>query len=278
MGERLINRRNPTFTSPPNPLQGSYDTFNAGVDQNAEDYDSIMGGYKQLLERNKTALDPNSLKKYNPTTYDYKESADTRSSLNNLGELSKTGGYSEADIANLRARGISPIRAIYANAQRNLARGKALQGGYSPNAAAAGTRMAREQSDLISGAVQNVNAGIAQNQASNRLQAAPAYAGAAAHDQDTRNTFGRGNVDILNDAAKFNVGNEVDFNKLRGASDLGALQGMTSLYGTTPALANTFGNQALRAADMQSNNINAGNSTGLQAIGSTLTRRPSRLG
>src|SRR5262245_54171702 len=35
-------------------------------------------------------------------------------------EFSQTGGYSPTDIANMRARGVSPIRASYANAQRGI--------------------------------------------------------------------------------------------------------------------------------------------------------------
>lgn len=261
-----ISRFGQRPTRPLDPLAGSYGTYNAGVQQNAEDYDTIMGGYKKLFDKSQSGEG-----KLTPKTYDYTSSAAQQDSIKNLGELSKTGGYSEADIADLRARGISPIRAIYAAAQRNLQRGKALQGGYSPNMAAATTRMAREQSDLISGKVSDVNAGIAQNVASNRLAASSPYATAAAHESDTRNEYGRKNVDADIDAQKFNLTNPA-------ATGSAALSGMTSLYGITPALASTFGNQALSAAQMQSNNINTSNQNGLQMVGSYMNSRRGRPG
>lgn len=61
-------------------------------------------------------------------------------------EFAQTGGFSPEDLANIRARSVSPIRAVYANAQRAVERQRALQGGYSPGFQAAMTKMAREQS------------------------------------------------------------------------------------------------------------------------------------
>lgn len=61
-------------------------------------------------------------------------------------QFAETGGFSPDDLANIRARAVSPIRAVYANAQREVSRNRALQGGYSPNFNAAMAKMAREQS------------------------------------------------------------------------------------------------------------------------------------
>src|SRR5437773_5397071 len=46
-------------------------------------------------------------------------------------EFSKTGGFSPEDLANIRARALSPVRAVYSNAQREVNRQRSLQGGYS---------------------------------------------------------------------------------------------------------------------------------------------------
>lgn len=276
MAEKLIRRG---YTPPPvDPLAGNYGAYNAGVQQNAEDYDSIMQGYKGILAGNQNRLDPSLFKDYQPTSFQYSPSAAQTESISNLGNLSKTGGYTQAEIADLRARGISPIRAIYANAKRNIDRQRTLQGGYSPNYTAATAKMAREEGALISDKTTDINAGIADKVAQGRLGIAGTYASAAGNQSDTANRYGRANVEDVNEANRFNAANKLDLAKLRTSSDSDALHGMTSLYGTTPALASTFGNQALNAAQLQSSNINAGNQAGLQAIGSTLTRRPLRLG
>lgn len=70
--------------------------------------------------------------------------------MGNYQDFIKTGGYSSDDLANIRARSIEPTRAIYANMERELDRNRALQGGYSPNYAAASAKMGRESSQQIS--------------------------------------------------------------------------------------------------------------------------------
>jgi len=73
-----------------------------------------------------------------------------------------TGGYSKDDLANIRERSISPLRSVYANANREVDRSRALSGGYSPGFGVLKARMAREQGQAISDANTNVNADIAQ--------------------------------------------------------------------------------------------------------------------
>jgi hypothetical protein len=143
-------------------------------------------------------------------------------------EFSQTGGYSPTDISNMRARGVSPIRSAYANAQRNVGRQRSLQGGYSPNAVATQARMAREQGQSMADATQNVEAGLAEARNKGRL----AGLGGMSDIEKQR-------LAAQIDVGKFNAtqGNEDNLNQLR------ALQGMTSLYGTTPGMAQLFGNQ-----------------------------------
>mgnify|MGYP001604076029 FL=1 len=76
-------------------------------------------------------------------------------------DFSKTGGFSPMDISNMRSRAVSPVRAVYANAQQNVNRQRALQGGYSPGFGALQARMAREQSSGTSDAAINAEAGLA---------------------------------------------------------------------------------------------------------------------
>lgn len=84
-------------------------------------------------------------------------------------DFSNTGGYSDADKANMRSRAVSPLRAVYANANRGVTRQRALQGGYSPGYTSAMTRMAREQSQGLSDANINVEAELAEMTQKGRL-------------------------------------------------------------------------------------------------------------
>lgn len=79
----------------------------------------------------------------------------------NFNDFAKTGGYSSMDLSNIRSRAVSPIRAMYANANREVDRSRALQGGYSPGFATAKSRMAREMSSAASDATTNAEGMIA---------------------------------------------------------------------------------------------------------------------
>lgn len=280
------------------------EAYPAAVQQTGEDYDSIMGGYKSLLssldqpsslsQRFTGLLDqaPLSYNPITPQTYQYKQNPLLTDALTNLQGLSQTGGYSEQDINSLRERGISPIRSVYANAMRNMDRRRTISGNNSPNFNAASAKMARELSDLISSKTNDVNAGIAQNVAQNKLAISPVFASAAAGANEEENSYGRANTDILNRAGELNserkfntdVANRNSYmdvlNAMKSMSDsdaarkLSALNSMTSLYGTTPALAATFGDQAARAAQIQES-ANARNAqTGLGLIGQSM-RQPT---
>lgn len=184
------------------PMTDQYNLYNTAVQQQAGDYGNIMEGYKNLLGRG--------------------PSADSMSATANLGNLATTGGLSEEDIRNIRARGISPIRSVYSSANRDVDRQKGIQGGYSPNYGAVKAKMARELSSTLSDKSTDVEGMIAEMRQRGRLQAAPQYSAAVSQNDNN-------------------------------ARD--ALQGMTGLYGTTPALASLYGGQALQGAQLQ-NQIN----------------------
>ena len=77
-------------------------------------------------------------------------------------QFAQTGGFSPEDLANIRARALSPVRAVYSNAQREVNRQRSLQGGYSPGFGTLEARMAREQGQGISDAATGAEANIAQ--------------------------------------------------------------------------------------------------------------------
>lgn len=249
-----------TKKPPPNPLTQQYKLADTAVTQQAGDYDTIMRGYTDNLAalRNQTN---NGV--YSPTIPQYQPTTDYTSALGQLKNLGQTGGYSPGDVADLRERGISPIRSVYANAQRDINRRNTVSGGVSANYNALKARMAREESSKIADQVTNVNASIADRIASNKVGLAGTTGQLAAGEQSERNRFGLNAAEIQNEASRFNATRK-DANN---SNILQNLSGMQSLYGTTPALSSLFGNQALQAASLQ-NNINQQNiSNGLSLIG-----------
>ncbi len=86
--------------------------------------------------------------------------------------FAKTGGLSPTDIAAIRSRSISPIRAAYSNAERNVSRGMNSGVSGSMNPALGGllqARMAREQGQGAADATTNAEAGIASLVSQNKL-------------------------------------------------------------------------------------------------------------
>jgi len=234
---------------------GNPQSYTGAAKQQAGDYDAIMKSYADMAGKLKSggggSVQSSSV---SPQAIQYNKSDDVSAALGNLAGLTKTGGYSEQDKADLRARGISPLRSIYSSAQQGLNRNKALSGGYSPNFAAASAKMARSLSDQIGGAEQSVNAGIAQNVAGNKVAIAPAYASAALGESGQRIGVDTSNAGNALQAGIANSGNslqaEIANAQLKQGNNrdiLSAIEGMKSLYGTTPALTNLFGNQVMQA-------------------------------
>ena len=194
-----------------------------------------------------------------PQTAAYK---DPFNSYAGFTEFSETGGYSPEDIANMRARGISPIRAAYANAEREMGRQRSLQGGYSANAFAGLGRMAREQGQAAADATQNVEAGLAEARNRGRLsglggmsdiegqrlgadvdlakfnsQQAMAAAQANAAGRLRAASAGASARNAANQTAAYSAAQNTEM-RLR------ALGGMTDLRGQTPGTVKMYGDQA----------------------------------
>lgn len=148
-------------------------------------------------------------------------------------------------------------------------RGNVLAGGYSPNMPAASARMARELSEQIAGTTTKVNADIAERVAAGKQAAIPQFAGMAERESAASNEVAARNIAERNRANEGNIlrGMEADRTNAAGKNEtlnaleriegmdanrkLQALEAMRALYGTTPALAQLFGQQALGAAELQ---------------------------
>lgn len=242
------------------------ETYAASIEQSASDYDEIMRRYKDIIDGGVspevTALAAQykelGRENYDPAQTKYERSPEMGDAIGNLGELSRTGGYDEAGKADLRERGVSPIRAVYKNAMQNITRQKALQGGYSPNYTAAMSKLTRGLSDRVSAGTRDVNAGIAQNVASNRVGIAGQYANTTSNETGMINNVNQQNADRADRAKSFNRGaREFAIGGLGGLygnqqnTRFNAVEGMRSLYGTTPANPALYGQQALQRASIE---------------------------
>ncbi len=254
----MINTQQTAFQDPMNQVRDQLNTtqnrfsnnYDTGVAKNFGSYDDIMRGYQGVVD---DAASGKFRKKgyggsdYNPQTIE--AGPDPFKSYGGYDEFSRTGGFSEGDKQNMRERAIAPTRAVFQSNLRNINRQKALQGGYSPNATAAIAKSAREQSQAAADATVNSNADIAQMVQSGRLAGLGGMSGIEGQ---------RYNRDF--DIKKFNAGQQNWADENRGAdrrfgysnqedpmaNRLAALQGMTGLYGTTPAMAQLFGDQVLK--------------------------------
>lgn len=261
-------------TVPQSSVGGNY---TGAVNTQAGDYDNIMAAYQSLLSQaqNNTASGNNTSLSFNPITAQqsqysptaYSQSAGFSDALSQINNAAQTGGYSEGDLSNLRARGVSPIRAVYSQAKQNLERQKSLQGGYSPNYGALQSKMAREQSSLLSDKTTDVNAGIADMVAKGKASALSQYGSLTGNENTLMNTINSqnaqginasnaNNAQAVNQANQFNQSMAAQIAQMNNSlqnsqyqQQLAPIQGMQSLYGTTPALVNTFGNQVLQAGN-----------------------------
>lgn len=230
------------------PVEGMYDLYDTSVTKQAGDYDDIMEKFKSIYG---SASGPgggsSGMYKFDPykaAQTSYRQSDDTTAALASLKDLSETGGLDAAAQQNLRARGISPIRAQYATAARDMDRQRRLSGATSANFGAVTSKMARDQSSLIADQMDKVNAGIAEMVQSGRLSAAPNYASAASAESQRKTNVDVGNTEAKNEAARHNASGLLQSRSAQRGDRLGAVSGMANLYGTTPALSNLYGSHA----------------------------------
>lgn len=201
------------------------DYYTQAADEAKNDYRNIMDQYKNFQAKN-----PNQLKLQN---VDYNRNPEMNEAFGGYRNFMQTGGFSDEDVANMRARGISPIRAVYANMANELARQKNLQGGYSPNMAAAMTRMRGSTSQQIADQVQNVNAQLAEQIQRGKMFGTEGMGNLSVRDLDFAQQ-----AKLANQQAALQASRE-------GLADpsLSAIHGQAQLFGTTPGMARMFGEQ-----------------------------------
>lgn len=234
--------------------QEMWNTYMTGKDQNLADYGNIMGGYRDFTSQ---------ISKQGPTKFSYRNvSAERpaelgesygylREAMPGYRDFAQTGGYSPTDIQELRARGVAPIRSAYGNTMMELNRSRALGGaGGAPNYIAAASKAQRELPGQMADAMTGVNAQLAQDIRQGKLAGLAGISGIGS----TMGGLSSQEAGRMLQAAMANQNADLQAQQLSEQSlqalrntQLEGLRGQTSLYGTTPGLASTFGNQALDA-------------------------------
>lgn len=252
----LDNLRNQTVV-PQN--QQFWNDYLVDRDRAREDYGGMMGGYRNIAETAGNAYNPamqgfSALGFGGAGGWDQQFRGGLSSALGGYTDFANTGGLSGQNIQDIRARSVAPLRAVYANANRDINRQRSLQGGYSPNLTAAKAKMAREMGQGLSDASTNVEATLAEQIRAGKL------AGMAGQSQVS--TAGQGLQNAID-----SLGAQTRLQGLTGLANtagmgydtiLKALQGGTGLYGSTPGMAdlssrnvNTSTNQQLNLAELQ---------------------------
>lgn len=276
--EDQINYQRPRMESNQDQMMGTLrgsqaqfqTNYNSGVGRNLNDYDNMMGKYNDIYNDPwggiggggggggvgtgaGSAYDMYNNLAMNGGGYGWDplaRGAATRA-IGGFGEFADTGGFSEQDNQDIRARDIAPTRAVFSRAMDEAKRQGRLQP-FSPNMNSALSRMARDTSIAVGDMNTNANAGIAQMVQQGRLSGLQGLGQTGLGVQGAST-----NIDQLNaqmrlaglggmssiDSANASRGAAHDEAALRAR--FGALEGMNNLYGTNPALASTFGNQLL---------------------------------
>jgi len=230
------------------------DRFNSSADAANADYGRMMAGMEDWrtnsLNPLQASIDARQPHKFTYQSVGDKRSAETASALKGYQEFADTGGYSPTDIQELRARGISPIRSVYANAMQDVNRASALQGGYAPNAIAAQASMTRQLPGQLADATTNVNAGLADAIRQGKLAGLGGVTGISEAEAGRRMQSQMANqgADIQTQGMSEDAYNNWRQQQM-GMREL-ALKGYSTqagLYGTTPGMADMFGRQAISA-------------------------------
>jgi hypothetical protein len=198
-----------------------------------EKYDSTKDPY--YLTRLEDDLKGSGMDQFNPSTgVSGGRGGAIDKAINTYGNFADTGGFSPEDIQNIRARSVAPIRSIQDRNNQEIQRQSAIRGtAYSPNTTAALAKTNRDSAYAAGDVSTNAEAMIAQLMQQGKLYGAGGLASTGLADQGNT-TANRGlDLSAINSA----TGNQ-----------LNALQGKTQLYGTTPGLTKTFGDQLLTSS------------------------------
>lgn len=228
--------------------------YNQSADQSQNDYADIQNSYRSARD--------NASSNYGPEYAAYQnfangsqggasfDSSAMNRAIQGFDEFSKTGGYSDQNIQDIRARSVSPIRSAYANAQAEISRQRALNGGYSPNATAALASMARDQGQAGADALTNTNANIAQMVQQGRLSGLTGEASTGAQLAGAQLQASQ----IGNQSRLAGIGGMSDLAKQRIADMMNANHGMVEAYSATPGQTAMYGQQMGNALNNQTAN------------------------
>lgn len=200
---------------------------------------------------------------FTPKEQVYSQSPELTNAIQMIRELAETGGYSESDKSNIRARGVSPIRSVYSNAMQDLDRTRALQGGYSPNHTAATAKLTRELADRIAGQTTNVNADLAEKVAQGKMAMAPQLGNITSHVNDLINSISGSNVNTANQAGMFNTTGQFNAD-VTNQSNQNQLMGMIQqLFGTGADISSRNADRAVNVAGLNQQGVNDRNQNAL---------------
>jgi len=261
------------FRKKPKKTTPATQQFANAVNSDNSMYNTIGSGYSNLyndVNSNISGMFSRTVpdfEEFQYRPYEYKPTSEYTSAVSQLKNQAATGGFSSSDLEAIRARGISPIRSIYANANREMLRRNALSGGGAGNFGALAAKMAREQSAETAEAMDKVNAGIAERVAAGKSEGLSRLSSLVADENARKNTIGQQENEMLNKIGLSNLDLrnrkktfEYELPNTRFSQMLEALNGMRSLYGTTPARSSLFGDQAMQEANLR-NNIRNSNRT-----------------
>lgn len=238
-----------------------------------KDYGGIMGGYKNIAETAGNAYNPaaqgfSALGFGGAGGWDSEFRGGLSSALGGYGDFAKTGGLSGQNIQDMRARSVAPLRAVYANANRDVNRQRSLQGGYSPNLTAAKTKMAREMGQGLSDASTNVEATLAEQIRAGKLAGMAGQTQTSAQGQGLQNA-----IDSLSANTKLQGLSGLADTTGKGLdSILKALAGGSSLYGTAPGMADMSGRNALTSTGQQIDLAQLQNQLGLGTMNAQIAK------
>lgn len=220
-----------------------------------------MGDYTDIMNRYKAFQASPAGQNYTAQNVAYNRTPEMQAAMSGYQGFANNGGFSEADLGALRARGISPIQAVYQNSRNELDRQKSLQGGYSPNYTAALAKMSGQLGSNIADQTQRVNAGIAEMRQRGQLAGLGGLGQLATSDTG----FGQ-QAQLANQQAGLGA---AGLNRQYGgdAQNLGALHGMASLYSAQPGLINSFANQVQNNMGNQLQTAAMQNQLGLGTMG-----------
>lgn len=247
-------------------IQDNFNKYKTDFTKNQNDYDMLNNQYNTLLNKQNNR---------SPITFTepskYTRSQDWLDAQDQLKELTQTGGYSNNDIYNLRERGISPIRSIYANSLRDIGRQRNLQGGYSPAYSALKAKMARESSEQMAKAMTDVNAGLADKINSAKTEAIGKLASFTDAENARENEFNMNRNKLLNDLI-------TKKREIESSDDSDVLRTLQSIGGTLNSKASNisdWGRQSGDTAAFQQNVINSNDSKGMELVKMLLNNTPT---